>query len=131
NTLINLNRAGTPLVEIVTYPDIRSPREAREYLKKLHSLLVHAEVTDGNLEEGNFRCDANVSVRKRGDDRLGTRTEIKNLNSFRFVEQAIEYEIARQIAVLEGGGQVYQETRGWESAASKTYVLRRKEDAED
>jgi aspartyl-tRNA(Asn)/glutamyl-tRNA(Gln) amidotransferase subunit B len=131
STLVNLNRAGTPLIEVVTHPDLRSPLEAKNYLKVLHSLLVHTGVTDGNLEQGNFRCDANVSIRKLGETKLGTRTEIKNVNSFRFVELALEYEIARQIAVVEGGGKVIQETRGWDAAANKTFTMRTKEDADD
>jgi aspartyl-tRNA(Asn)/glutamyl-tRNA(Gln) amidotransferase subunit B len=131
STLVNLNRAGTPLIEIVGHPDLRSPLEAKNYLKTLHALLVHTGVTDGNLEQGNFRCDANVSIRKYGDTKLGTRTEIKNVNSFRFVELALEYEIARQIAVVESGGKVVQETRGWDAAASKTFTMRTKEDADD
>jgi len=131
STLVNLNRAGTPLIEIVGHPDLRSALEAKNYLKVLHSLLVHTGVTDGNLEQGNFRCDANVSIRKVGDTKLHTRTEIKNVNSFRFVELAIEFEIARQIAVVESGGKVIQETRGWDAAASKTFSMRTKEDADD
>jgi aspartyl-tRNA(Asn)/glutamyl-tRNA(Gln) amidotransferase subunit B len=131
STLVNLNRAGTPLIEVVTHPDLRSPLEAKNYLKILHSLLVHTGVTDGNLEQGNFRCDANVSIRKLGETKLGTRTEIKNVNSFRFVELALEYEIARQIAVVESGGKVIQETRGWDAAANKTFTMRTKEDADD
>lgn len=131
STLVNLNRAGTPLIEIVGHPDLRSPFEAKSYLKILHSLLVHAGVTDGDLENGNFRCDANVSIRRPGDSKLGTRTEIKNVNSFRFVELALEYEIARQIAVVESGGVIEQETRGWDSASSKTFTMRKKEDADD
>jgi aspartyl-tRNA(Asn)/glutamyl-tRNA(Gln) amidotransferase subunit B len=131
STLVNLNRAGTPLIEIVGHPDLRTPFEAKSYLKLLHSLLVYAGVTDGDLEEGNFRCDANVSIRKVGETRLGTRTEIKNVNSFRFVEQALEYEIARQIAVVEAGGKIVQETRGWDSAGAKTFTMRTKEDADD
>jgi aspartyl-tRNA(Asn)/glutamyl-tRNA(Gln) amidotransferase subunit B len=107
---IDLNRAGTPLLEVVTAPDLRSAAEAVAYLKKLHTLVRYLGVSDGNMQEGSFRCDANVSIRPRGSDRLGTRAEIKNLNSFRFVEQAIEFEIARQIEVLEGGGKVVQET---------------------
>jgi aspartyl-tRNA(Asn)/glutamyl-tRNA(Gln) amidotransferase subunit B len=131
STLVNLNRAGVPLVEIVTRPDMRNPAEAVTYLKKLHAILIYAGVCDGNLEEGNFRCDANVSVRPLGQQKLGTRTELKNINSFKFIEKAIEYEIARHIAVVEGGGRIIQETRGWDSAASKTYSMRSKEDAQD
>ncbi|MEO5667971.1 MAG: Asp-tRNA(Asn)/Glu-tRNA(Gln) amidotransferase subunit GatB [Bdellovibrionota bacterium] len=131
STLVNLNRAGTPLIEVVGHPDLRSPVEAKNYLKTLHSLLVHTGVTDGNLEAGNFRCDANISIRPVGETKLGTRTEIKNVNSFRFVELALEYEIARQIAVVEGGGTIIQETRGWDAAAAKTFSMRTKEDADD
>lgn len=131
SSLVNLNRAGTPLIEIVSKPVIHSAKHAREYLQTLHSLLVHAEVTDGNLEEGNFRCDANVSVRPVGEPKLGTRTEIKNLNSFRFVEAAIEYEISRQISVINAGGTIVQETRAWDSAASKTLSMRTKEESAD
>ncbi len=131
STLVNLNRAGVPLIEIVSKPEIHTPQEAADYLRHLHSILVHSKVSDGNLEEGNFRCDANVSIRPVGDTRLYTRTEIKNVNSFRFVEKAIEFEIARQIAIVEGGGTVLQETRGWDAAANKTFLMRKKEDAED
>jgi aspartyl-tRNA(Asn)/glutamyl-tRNA(Gln) amidotransferase subunit B len=130
-SLVNLNRSGVPLVEIVSYPDIRTPHEASAYLRKLHAALMYADVCDGNLEEGNFRCDANVSVRPVGQKELGTRTELKNINSFRFVEKAIEYEIARQIAVIEGGGRIVQETRGWDSAVGKTFTMRSKEEAHD
>ena len=130
-SLVNLNRSGVPLIEIVSMPDMRTPAEASAYLKKLHAILVYAGICDGNLEEGNFRCDANVSVRPVGQKELGTRTELKNINSFRFVEKAIEYEIARQIAVIESGGQIVQETRGWDSAASKTFTMRTKEEAHD
>jgi aspartyl-tRNA(Asn)/glutamyl-tRNA(Gln) amidotransferase subunit B len=105
--------------------------EASAYLRKLHQILVFSEVCDGNMEEGNFRCDVNVSVRPVGQVELGTRCELKNLNSFRFVEAAIEYEVARQIALIEGGGNVVQETRGWDSAAGKTFTMRRKEEAHD
>lgn len=130
-SLVNLNRSGVPLVEIVSRPDLRSPTEAVAYLKKLHQILVYAGICDGNLEEGNFRCDVNVSVRPLGQKELGTRTELKNINSFRFVEKATEYEIARQIAVIEGGGRVTQETRGWDAAAAKTFTMRSKEEAHD
>ena len=131
STLVNLNRAGTALIEVVSSPDMSSPVEAKEYLKRLHSLLIHAGVTDGNLEAGNFRCDANVSVRPVGDKELGTRAEVKNVNSFRNVELAIEYEISRQIAKIEGGGVVVQETRGWDAASQSTFSMRLKEDADD
>ena len=103
-TGIDLNRAGTPLLEIVSEPDLRSAGEAVAYLKKLHQLVVYLGICDGNMQEGSFRCDANVSVRRKGEPKLGTRAEIKNVNSFRFVEKAIEFEVARQIDVIEGGG---------------------------
>jgi len=128
---IDLNRAGTPLLEIVTAPDLRSAAEAVAYLKKLHTLVRYLEVSDGNMQEGSFRCDANVSVRPRGSDKLGTRTEIKNLNSFRFVEQAIEFEIARQIEVIEGGGKIVQETRLYDPDRHETRPMRSKEEAYD
>jgi aspartyl-tRNA(Asn)/glutamyl-tRNA(Gln) amidotransferase subunit B len=130
-TLVNLNRSGVPLIEIVSKPDLRSPSEASAYLRKLHAILVYANICDGNLEEGNFRCDVNVSVRPVGQTTLNTRTELKNINSFRFVEKAAEYEIARHIAVVEGGGKIVQETRGWDSAAGKTFTMRAKEEAHD
>ncbi|MBK8163729.1 MAG: Asp-tRNA(Asn)/Glu-tRNA(Gln) amidotransferase subunit GatB [Gammaproteobacteria bacterium] len=128
---IDLNRAGTPLLEVVTAPDLRSAAEAVAYMKKLHTLVRYLEVSDGNMQEGSFRCDANVSVRPRGSDRLGTRTEIKNLNSFRFVERAIEFEIARQIEVLEGGGRIVQETRLYDPDRHETRPMRSKEEAYD
>lgn len=130
-SLVNLNRSGTPLVEIVSEPDIRSAAEAVAYLKKIHSILVFAGVSDGNMEEGNFRCDVNLSVRPVGQKEFGTRAELKNLNSFRFIEKAIEFESTRQIAVLASGGKVIQETRGWDSAAGKTFSQRTKEEAHD
>ena len=108
---IDLNRAGTPLLEIVSEPDMRSAKEAVAYVKKVHTLVRYLEICDGNMQEGSFRCDANVSVRPTGAAKFGTRCEIKNLNSFRFVEQAINYEVARQIELIEGGGKVVQETR--------------------
>src|SRR5260221_9804648 len=113
DSIVDLNRSGTPLVEIVGEPDLRSAAEASEYLRTLRDILVFLGVNDGNLEEGSFRCDANVSIKKTGDDKLGTRVELKNINSFRFVEKAIAGEIARQEDVLEGGGRIVQETRGW------------------
>jgi aspartyl-tRNA(Asn)/glutamyl-tRNA(Gln) amidotransferase subunit B len=128
---IDLNRAGTPLLEVVTAPDLRSSAEAVAYMKKLHTLVRYLEVSDGNMQEGSFRCDANVSIRPRGSDKLGTRTEIKNLNSFRFVERAIEFEIARQIEVLEGGGAIVQETRLYDSDRHETRPMRSKEEAYD
>ncbi|HVJ64059.1 MAG TPA: Asp-tRNA(Asn)/Glu-tRNA(Gln) amidotransferase subunit GatB [Bdellovibrionota bacterium] len=130
-TWVDLNRAGTPLVEIVSRPDIRTPAQAAAYMKTVYNALVFAKVCDGNLEKGNFRCDANVSVRRVGEEKLGTRTEIKNVNSFRFVEKAIDFEIARQIALIEAGGRVVQETRGWDAGTSTTYTMRVKEDAQD
>ena len=128
---IDLNRAGTPLIEIVSEPDIRSAAEAVAYLKKLHQIVVYIGICDGNMQEGSFRCDANVSVRRRGETRLGTRTETKNVNSFRFVEKAIEYEIERQIEVLESGGKVVQETRLFNPGSGETRTMRSKEDAND
>ncbi len=128
---IDLNRAGTPLLEIVSEPDMRSAKEAVAYLKKLHELVRYLEICDGNMQEGSFRCDANVSVRPRGEQKLGTRTEIKNVNSFRFVEKAIDYEIERQIDVLESGGTVVQETRLYDSDKNVTRSMRSKEEAND
>jgi len=130
-TFVNLNRAGVPLIEIVSKPELKTPAEASAYLRKLHAILLFAEVCDGNLEKGNFRCDANISIRLVGEKKLGTRAELKNINSFKFIEKALEYEIARQIAVVEGGGRIVQETRGWDSAVSKTYSMRSKEEAQD
>jgi aspartyl-tRNA(Asn)/glutamyl-tRNA(Gln) amidotransferase subunit B len=130
-TGIDLNRAGTPLIEIVSEPDLRSAREAVAYMKKVHSLVRYLEICDGNMQEGSFRCDANVSVRHAGEHGFGTRTEIKNLNSFRFVERAINFEIARQIDVLEGGGKVVQETRLYDPDKGETRPLRSKEEAND
>ncbi len=128
---IDLNRAGTPLLEIVTEPCMHSPEEAVAYLKALHTLVKALKICDGNMQEGSFRCDANVSVRKRGDSKLGTRAEIKNVNSFRFVEKAIAYEIDRQIRVIESGGSVVQETRLFDSARGETRSMRSKENADD
>jgi len=128
---IDLNRAGTPLLEIVSEPDLRSAREAVAYMKKMHSLLRYLEICDGNMEEGSFRCDANVSVRTRGSPTFGTRTELKNLNSFRFVERAIDYEIDRQIDLLENGGHVVQETRLYNPETNETRPMRGKEEAND
>lgn len=127
---IDLNRAGVPLLEIVSEPDLASPKEAVAYLKTLHTLLRYLEICDGNLQEGSFRCDANVSVRRENDP-LGTRVEIKNLNSFRFVEKAIQYEIDRQIQVLENGGTIQQETRLYDSDKQETRTMRSKENAND
>lgn len=128
---IDLNRAGIPLLEIVSDPDLRSAREAVAYLKKLHTLVRYLRICDGNMQEGSFRCDANVSVRPRGNAEFGTRAEIKNINSFRFVERAIEYEVGRQIEVIESGGKVVQETRLYDSARDETRPMRSKEEAND
>ncbi len=128
---IDLNRAGTPLLEIVTEPDLRGAKEAVAYARALHALVRWIEICDGNMQEGSFRCDANVSVRKAGDDRLGTRCEIKNLNSFRFMEKAIEFEARRQIGVLEDGGSIVQETRLYDPDRDETRSMRSKEDAQD
>src|SRR5436190_4441390 len=128
---VDLNRAGTPLVEIVTEPDLRSGKDAAAFFSYLRELLVTLGVNDGNMEEGSLRCDANVSVRPRGSATLGTKAEIKNLNSFRFLEDAIVYETERQIDVLESGGRVVQETRLWDTAAGATVSMRSKEEAHD
>lgn len=128
---IDLNRAGTPLLEIVSEPDLRSAKEAVVYMKKLHQLVVYLGICDGNMQEGSFRCDANVSVRRTGDPKLGTRAEIKNLNSFRFVERAIDFEIERQIDLIESGGKVVQETRLYDPDQGETRSMRSKEEAND
>lgn len=130
-TGIDLNRAGTPLIEIVSEPDMRSAKEAVAYMKKIHSIVTYLGICDGNMQEGSFRCDANVSVRRKGDSELGTRTETKNLNSFRFVERAINYEIERQIDVIESGGKVIQETRLYDADDDSTRAMRSKEEAND
>src|SRR5688572_6716505 len=130
-TGIDLNRAGTPLIEIVSEPDMRSAKEAVAYMKKVHTLVRYLEICDGNMQEGSFRCDANVSVRKKGAEKFGTRAEIKNLNSFRYIEKAINYEVARQIDLLESGGKVVQETRLFDPAKGETRSLRAKEEAND
>lgn len=128
---IDLNRAGTPLLEIVSEPDMRSAKEAISYLKALHSLVVYMGICDGNMQEGSFRCDANVSVRKRGTTKFGTRCELKNINSFRYVERAINYEVERQIALIESGGVVKQETRLYDPTKNETRSMRSKEEAND
>jgi aspartyl-tRNA(Asn)/glutamyl-tRNA(Gln) amidotransferase subunit B len=128
---IDLNRAGTPLLEIVSEPDMRSAKEAVAYMKKIHTLVRYLEICDGNMQEGSFRCDANVSVRPKHREKFGTRAEIKNLNSFRFVEKAIHYEVARQIELLESGGTVVQETRLYDSDKDETRSMRSKEEAND
>ena len=130
-TGIDLNRAGTPLLEIVSEPDLRSPAEAVAYLKKLHTLVRTLKICDGNMQEGSFRCDANVSIRPRGEAALGTRTELKNINSFRFVERALHHEIDRQISVVEAGGAIVQETRLYDPDADLTRPMRGKEEAHD
>jgi aspartyl-tRNA(Asn)/glutamyl-tRNA(Gln) amidotransferase subunit B len=128
---IDLNRSGTPLIEIVSDPDIHSPAEAYEYLSRLKIILEYLGVCDGNMEEGSLRCDANVSVRPVGEMKLGTKTELKNLNSFRFLQKALEFEIARQIQTLEEGGAIAQETRLWNAADQRTVSMRSKEEAHD
>ena len=128
---IDLNRAGTPLLEIVSEPDLRSAKEAIAYMRKIHAIVRYLGISDGNMQEGSFRCDANVSVRPRGQEEFGTRTELKNLNSFRFIEKAINFEIERQIEVLEDGGEVVQETRLYDSARDETRPMRSKEEAND
>ncbi len=130
-TGIDLNRAGTPLIEIVSEPDMRSAEEAVAYMKKIHSIVRYLGISDGNMQEGSFRCDANVSVRPKGQQEFGTRTETKNLNSFRFVERAINFEIERQIGVLEDGGEVIQETRLYDANNDETRSMRTKEEAND
>jgi len=130
-TGIDLNRAGTPLLEIVSEPDMRSGAEASAYMRKVHSIVTYLGICDGNLQEGSFRCDVNVSVRPKGQKEFGTRAEIKNLNSFRFVEKAVEYEVERQIAVIESGGEVVQETRLFDADKGETRSMRSKEEAND
>lgn len=130
-TGIDLNRAGTPLLEIVSEPDMRSAKEAVAYMRKLHELVRYLEICDGNMQEGSFRCDANVSVRPKGQAEFGTRAEIKNINSFKFVEKAINHEIERQIEVIENGGKVVQETRLYDANKDETRSMRSKEEAND
>lgn len=130
-SMIDLNRAGMPLIEIVSEPDMRSPEEAGTYLRQLRSILRYTGICDGNMEEGSFRCDANVSIRPKGTETLGTRTELKNLNSFKFVEKAIQFEIERQQVLLEEGKQVLQETRLWDFERNRTVSMRSKEEAHD
>ncbi|MGA2525557.1 MAG: Asp-tRNA(Asn)/Glu-tRNA(Gln) amidotransferase subunit GatB [Smithellaceae bacterium] len=128
---VDLNRTGVPLIEIVSEPDMRSPEEAADYLKRLHEILVYLEICDGNMEEGSFRCDANVSIKPKGQKELGTRAELKNMNSFRNVQRALEYEIKRQQYIVENGGTVVQETRLWDDAQGSTTSMRSKEEAHD
>ncbi|MCB0378485.1 MAG: Asp-tRNA(Asn)/Glu-tRNA(Gln) amidotransferase subunit GatB [Bdellovibrionales bacterium] len=131
HSLINLNRAGIPLLEIVSAPEIKSPKEAAAYAKAVRQILRFVDVCDGNLEEGSLRCDCNVSIRKKGETRLGTKVELKNINSFRFIEKALEYEIHRQIHAVEAGEKIVQETRLYDSTKNKTFSMRKKEDAQD
>ena len=130
-TYLDLNRCGTPLAEIVSEPDIRTPDEAFEYLTRMKEILLYTEVSDCNMEEGSLRCDANVSVRPRGQEKFGAKVEVKNVNSFRFVRAALEYEIERQIEVIEAGGSIRQETRLWDASEGRTYSMRSKEQAHD
>jgi len=130
-TYLDFNRSGVPLIEIVSEPDIRSSAEAHDYLTRLKEILEYLDVNDGNMEEGSLRCDANVSVRKAGEQKFGTRTELKNINSFRFVQKAIDFEVNRQIEVIESGGRVVQETRLWNSVEERTVSMRSKEEAHD
>ena len=130
-SFVDLNRAGTPLMEIVSEPDIRSPQEAAEFVKKLRAIVRYIGVCDGNMEQGSLRCDANVSVRPAGQKEFGTRTEIKNMNSFKFIEKALDYEIKRQIKILNEGGRIVQETRLWDSNRGITESMRSKEEAHD
>ncbi len=131
NSYIDLNRSGVPLIEIVSEPDMSSPEEAFEYLTRLKEIVLYTGVSDCNMEEGSLRCDANVSVRPRGQEKFGVKTEIKNVNSFRFIRQALEYEIGRQVEVLEGGGTILQETRLFNAQEGRTYSMRSKEEAHD
>lgn len=131
STGVDLNRAGTPLIEIVSEPDMRSAEEAVAYMKKIHSLVRYLGISDGNMQEGSFRCDANVSVRLKGEEEFGTRAELKNINSFKFVEQAIHFEVDRQIDVIESGGEVVQETRLYDPNKNETRSMRSKEEAND
>jgi aspartyl-tRNA(Asn)/glutamyl-tRNA(Gln) amidotransferase subunit B len=128
---VDLNRTGIPLIEIVSEPDIRSAESAAAYLRRIHEILVYLEICDGNMEEGSFRCDANVSLRPRGTEQFGIRTELKNMNSFRNVQRALEYEIKRQQYILEGGVEVIQETRLWDDGQGVTLSMRGKEEAHD
>jgi aspartyl-tRNA(Asn)/glutamyl-tRNA(Gln) amidotransferase subunit B len=130
-SLVNLNRAGVPLIEIVSGPDMKTSEEAGAYLRALHAVVTYLGISDGNMQEGNFRCDANVSVMPKGSKVFGTRAEIKNVNSFRFVEKAIDYEIVRQIEVIRSGGKIIQETRTYDSAKNVTISMRSKEEAQD
>src|SRR5579859_2678506 len=130
-SLVDINRSGTPLMEIVSEPDMRSPEEARLYMQKLREILVYLGVSSGRMEEGSLRCDANISIRPRGQQKLGVKTEIKNMNSFRSVERALEYEVQRQVALARAGEPIYQETRGWVETRGVTVPQRSKEQAHD
>jgi aspartyl-tRNA(Asn)/glutamyl-tRNA(Gln) amidotransferase subunit B len=130
-TYVDLNRCGTPLIEIVSEPDLRTPDEAYEYLTRLKEILLYTGVSDCNMEEGSLRCDANISVRPRGQQKFGTKAEVKNVNSFRFIRSALEYEIERQVELIESGGRVAQETRLWNANEGRTYSMRSKEQAHD
>jgi aspartyl-tRNA(Asn)/glutamyl-tRNA(Gln) amidotransferase subunit B len=130
-SLVDLNRCGVPLIEIVSEPDMRTPAQAREYVQKLRTILRYLDVCDGNMEEGSLRCDINISMRRKGDEKLGVKTEIKNVNSFKFIEQALEFEIGRQRAIVDGGGTVTQETLLWDAAKGRAEVMRTKEEAHD
>jgi aspartyl-tRNA(Asn)/glutamyl-tRNA(Gln) amidotransferase subunit B len=130
-TGIDLNRAGTPLLEIVSEPDMRSAKEAIAYMRKIHELVQYLEISDGNMQEGSFRCDANVSIRPKGQEKYGTRTELKNINSFKFVEKAINIEVERQIEIIENGGKITQETRLYDADKNETRSMRSKEEAND
>ncbi len=131
SSFVDLNRAGVPLPEIVSEPDLRTPEEAKAYMEKMHSVVTYLGISEGDMEKGHFRCDANVSLRPIGQEKFGTRTETKNLNSFRFVQQAITYEIARQTEDLLDGKRIVQETRLWDSIKKNTYSMRSKEEAHD
>src|SRR5947199_1048597 len=128
---IDLNRYGVPLIEIVSEPDMRTPEEAYEYLTRLKEIILYTGVSDVNMEEGSLRCDANISLRPRGQEKFGTKAEVKNVNSFRFIKQALEYEIERQVELIESGSRVVQETRLFNSNEGKTYSMRSKEQAHD
>jgi aspartyl-tRNA(Asn)/glutamyl-tRNA(Gln) amidotransferase subunit B len=131
DTLVDANRCGVPLIEIVSAPDLRSPREAALFLEGIRQLVTYLEICSGSMEEGNLRCDANVSVRRRGETHLGTKTEVKNLNSFRHVERALEYEVGRQVGLIEDGGEVAQETLLWDAERNVALPMRSKEEADD
>ncbi len=130
-SLVDYNRCGTPLIELVTEPDLRTPEEARLFMEKLRRIFMTLGISDCSMEKGSMRCDGNVSLRRRGDTRLGTKTELKNINSFKTLHDGLEYEICRQAEVLEEGGVIYQETRHWEPSRKRTVVMRVKETADD